>query len=264
MHTKEYYITNATFNNWIAIYFSNHHIDIANKKFNEFLNLNKIDLGDLKNIFSDRDRKLLLSHVNAMIFCLNNELDARTADNFTPNYHRRFVFDTPPPAYHADQNCMFLRKDFENLEIPEEIKHQGEKRIKEFLDFADQNKQIFIKDPERFKRLATTRFMLVNAFSEVSYPNSYVTDIKTSLQMMIFEALEIIATNLNVKNMRFAPISKGKKNEDPEVKEWFIKYKQPIYKKIEEELSEFISPSLAFNEEFLQSLKLRPCASCCK
>lgn len=260
---NNFYITNATFRCYIAKYFSEKISDFSYEQFENFLTSEDISEKNFHEIFSGQDIKTLIAYTTAIVFCSKNTLDESVSSNFSDKKFRPYVFKTPPPAYHSNKECDFLYKNFHNLEIPVEIETRGVEAVKNFLEFADENKRLYNDDPEKFKMLATTRFLLANAFNDVNFVNSNTYNLPLDLKGMITQAIEETTRSEYISRFKYAPIYVGLKNTRREVREWFTRYKNPIYIKIEEELGNYLTSDLSFNEPFLKSLGLRACSSCC-
>lgn len=262
---QNYYVTLATFKLYVNANISINIIDesIQNEaleKFNAFLNTENIsqEIFQILNTIEISSLKKLLA---CLIFCNKKNLDEFSAIDLQQT-HRPYVFKTPPPAYHKNIECEFLKRNFKNLEIPVEIQESDRLTQQRFIEFADQNKALFNEDPEMFKTFATTRFLLKNAFNDINYQNSNSSNLKNSLLSLIKLAIEEALQDQQIYKVKFAPYFKGKRNNNPAVAKWFRVHKEPLYKKIEEELILFSKNNIVLNEGFLKGLGLRACSAC--
>ena len=65
------------------------------------------------------------------------------------NYQYLFG-ESKKPKYHRNQFCEFMTSNFENFEIPEEIKNKGIGEIERFKKFALENKNLYHEDEQKF------------------------------------------------------------------------------------------------------------------
>jgi hypothetical protein len=72
----------------------------------------------------------------------------------------RYVFPDSSPAFHLSSDCSCLHSDYENIEIPAQIRVRGTKDCEEFRAWAIENKREYDTNRERFLLRLCGRFKI--------------------------------------------------------------------------------------------------------
>lgn len=203
------------------------------------------------------------------------------------NDSKKYVFKEHQPAYHTDKNCNRLHSDFQNFELPQEIKERGDAEIERFRKWFIENKYL-LADPVKFVFRLEQAFKIKYNPKAISYENSgfaemqnySVAELETKIDAHIKEAGRYYYAE--EKNTRILKIfGKYSANgyldtnlignntgySDYEVKSFLLdyhrKYKLPLRKLLIEYYRIKFNPDLKFAENYMEVLGFKKC-ECCK
>lgn len=133
------------------------------------------DQQDLKDYFSIAEAQ----HLHSLALFLQQsedyliELTTKTNQSGKKSHDSSFVFVSGPPKFHKDGTCETLTKDFNNFEIPEEIKARGQASVADFREFASKNRRLLGEGKEDvFLNRLQRQFHLSSSIGKVSFVNS--------------------------------------------------------------------------------------------
>lgn len=226
----------------------------------------KVYKDDLSWIVSDIDYRYLF----AEILLLNNSNIIRAAKPKSRNSD--FVFDKGgPPKFHYRKDCEYARKKFEDFKIPEEIKGKGPDKVAEFKDFAQENKDLYYSDSERFWLKVEARFFLKTKPEKVEYANSGVREFSSlsllemveSIDGHVYSARKFLENNPKAKKYQLASNSalKGKELSE-EQKEWHYFFRKELRGMLKDYLQKREGEDFVLRKDFLESIGFESCQAC--
>lgn len=145
------------------------------------------------------------------------EKSALPAVNKAMPNHYLFTSASLAPSYHKSIDCKTLANDFENFEIPLEIREKGEGEVNRFRNFAKENRGILKNGKEYlFIQKLKDEFRLKCDINKISFHNSgkvevsrmSTPNIKENITRIIERLEEIRATEdgrLSLTKYMFAP-----------------------------------------------------------
>jgi hypothetical protein len=112
-----------------------------------------------------------------------------------------FTSSSSSPKYHKNSECRTLLNDFENFEIPAEIKDKGEEEIVKFRAFARENRGLLKNGNEYlFIQKLKEKFDLTSDINKISFNNSGKVDVLKMSTINIKEKISEIIKNLEEIN----------------------------------------------------------------
>lgn len=200
-----------------------------------------------------------------------NIISSHTRQNY------QYLFgENKKPKYHRDQFCEFLKSNFENFEIPEEIKDKGIGEIEKFKKFAIDNKSLYHEDEQKFLQKIESHFFLKNPIKKVNYTNTgieqfselTIDNMEQEIDLHLAKCQEFMNANPErtklIKDNTYAPLKSIKKrNLGGDVEEWHEIYKKNLRKMLSAYYAKLYNSKFAFNESFLSGLGFEGCRGCC-
>ena len=201
----------------------------------------------------------------------------------------RFVYEKKQPAYHLSLECPNLHSDFQNFEIPEEIREKGRDEILRFRNWFLQNSYLLEEKPDVFEMRLSMAFNVKINMKAINYSNSGVheiedlslVDIENKIDNLVKEAGRYYyASPENTKILK--KYSKrtflARRGEmlsdndtglsDDEVRKFLLDYEErfklPIMHYLKEYYRMKYNPDLSIDEKLLNFLNFRPCVACVK
>lgn len=194
--------------------------------------------------------------------------------------YSRWIYLGSQPAYHYDDKCSSLIMDYENYEIPVEIKHED---IPSYRKFFLENIILYRERRDIFFARVEMKFHTkINNVKEVHAENSgsqsltiIPTDRLQTLsninnlaeEMYLYKEqskhIKRIVSNagFNTKKALKQPCYYNDKEAYEVVKAW-DSYKQRLKDLIIQDLIYVISPKYRFDQSFLEKIGFRKCSKC--
>lgn len=202
--------------------------------------------------------------------------------------HFAFIHESKYWTYHSEKDCDRLISDFENYELPVEIKGKPEE-VKIFRDFYKAHSNEYDLDTdigwERFLVQIGAKLgkQFKNPPKKIEFSNSGVIDFENlslgDTELSINELLakmeayrnssEEIAKEINAKGFgsgRAKKTSDGKENHYKDIPEHPLYYWDKHKKQLKSLIRNYFriknNPDLNFDKEILDQLKFKPCSAC--
>ncbi len=198
------------------------------------------------------------------------------ANNATSN-HYLFTSASVAPSYHKSVDCKTLANDFENFEIPLEIRNKGNDEVNRFRNFAKENRGLLKNDREYlFIQKLKDEFRLKCDINKISFHNSgkvevskmSTPNIKENISQIIKRLEEIRATEDGMQSITkymFAPSTAARalrENENlNETDREVLEHKKNLLDLIIE-FNIQKSDGLNFSETLLQFYGFKKCGIC--
>lgn len=213
------------------------------------------------------------------IIKLYNDAEARL-EKYCTNKESRWIYFGSKPAYHHDQDCLSLKLDYENYEIPVEIPKE---EIQNYRAFFLENFDLFLERRDVFFRRAGEKFnIIIHNVKEVHEKNSgnqsltIITEDRDQILNKICDLTEEMHRYKNQsKNIKSIISNAGfntKKalkqpcycdNDDIHaVVETWHNYKEKLKDLIIQDLTTIISPDYKFDHNFLEEIGFKKCSKC--
>ncbi len=187
-----------------------------------------------------------------------------------------FVWEGGTPAFHSSIGCPVLTSNFLNLEIPPEIKKQGETSIERYRVFVKQNSKLLKENQSSFIDKLEARFLLINRPKSISYSNSGTSQIsnynleelKATIDELISSAQSFMSssesTRTIIKNQGYGThkVKKAKEKGHP-LHRWH-QYKVDLKRLLKEYYQIRFNPELRFERSLLEQVGFKPCQECFK
>jgi len=120
--------------------------------------------------FSEFEKKrLLAAHElfdNPDLFLTETYKPRNTEDTLT------MVYEGSSPSYHENVDCSRLRSDYENFEIPPEIKQRGAEKINEFREWFRGVEHLYKESPDIFVARLHARWKIITNVNAINIGNS--------------------------------------------------------------------------------------------
>lgn len=197
-----------------------------------------------------------------------------------------YVYEGKKPAYHKSFDCELLKSDYQNFEIPEEIKNKGKNEIIKFRKWFKHNEYLLDK-PDVFVMRLKLKFGIETNPNAISYTNSGSSEIKNYNLVEIEKMIDYLikkagryyyASNKNTTILRSyskitflayneKPIYDNKTGfEDKVIKEFLREYDKMFKKPLKKLLIEYyrlkLNPKIKLEGSLLDQLNFRPCSKC--
>lgn len=198
-----------------------------------------------------------------------------------------YVYEGQQPAYHKFSSCPRLQSDYQNFEIPSDIKERGPKVVQEFRDWFEGVKHLLGDKPDIFAARLKARWGIVTNPKAINRDNSGTTaienltikELESEINSLIREAGRFYHENDKNKEIlkRFSKLAgylASKKDiynndtnySDEEVKEllrfYDNEYKRPLKKNLIEYYRLKLNPEIEMEGYFLERLGFNPCGHC--
>lgn len=183
------------------------------------------------------------------------------------------------PSYHSDRMCSALTREYENYEIPVEVREQGAASVKKFRKFFHENIQLFQENRTDFYVKAKQEFHLKKVLTnrdmvEIKTPNSgrgAIQDFNIShLEHDLDEEIAKAEVYKNTSNIHRLTINMYGNLFNPEIndeeqKNILIKWSS-LKKEIKSKYITFSmiknNPDINLDGNFLDALGLNRCSYC--
>lgn len=198
-----------------------------------------------------------------------------------PNDSYSYIHPERVPSYHIDRQCTALTKEYENYEIPIEIREQGPKSVLNFRNFFFEKNNLFKEDREKFYLLAKQEFKLKKVLTdrdlvEIKAPNSgkgniqdfNISTLEADLDKSIIDAENYKNDNvsnrftINKYGNLYKPVVEDS-NEIIILRNW-SEYKKEIKRKYIIFSMLKNNPEINLDGNFLDALGLNKCSFCLK
>lgn len=196
------------------------------------------------------------------------------------------VYEAKHPSYHKLTDCSRLNSNYENYEIPKEIKDRGKEEVKEFRRWFETVKHLLEK-PDVFVMRLQARWGIVTNPNAINRDNSGTTEIEnltieeleSKIDLKIKEAGRFYYYSAKNKTIlhkfskysflafKMEPISNNDTEySDLEIKELLRVYDNEFKKPLKKMLIEYYrlkhNPEIKMEGEILEQLGFRPCGDC--
>lgn len=236
---------------------------------------------DLRDFVSSKEAQQLAA-LAAFLKKSEQELVALAAQSkpaLSNTKNNPFVFLSGSPKYHKDETCETLSKDFENFEIPEEIKMRGENEIQSFRDFAKSNRKLINDGREDvFLQRLKNQFRLRFPIDKVSFSNSGQTQtpqyegadlcqLSTSVKQAFDRLAELQESEEGAKALRshrYAPLRLLREKNLGPTERLVLERKRELIDFVTKYIVAKYKPTNGlFSQRMLQVYGFEPCAVCC-
>ncbi|MBM4942942.1 hypothetical protein HYO28_05605 [Vibrio parahaemolyticus] len=191
----------------------------------------------------------------------------------------RWVFLGGSPAYHINKDCIRLKSEYKNYDIPAQIPSE---RIEEYRKFFIENIEIFERNQEAFYANVELKFNVrINGVKKIQEKNSgneelenFVFKSPSQLLQQIHDHLETMKSfkSLNAVLIKRCGFNTHKVLENPTimrlseqqieiVKQWH-NYKADLKRLIVQHLTLKFNADFGFSGELLDSFGFRKCSEC--
>jgi len=203
----------------------------------------------------------------------------------------QYVFESGRSAYHKSLNCPKLHSDFQNFEIPKEIKDRGNEEVKKYrawfkdaaylLEEDDENKIEIFKERcrLRFNLDLPPDFIKMNNSGSFEIENLKLDELEDKIDCLLKESgmtyyrsekhTTILKrfSKLTFLASKPEPIYNNQTGySDKEVKEilreYAEKFKSPLIHLLREWYRVKLNPDLTFDGELLEKLSFVSCGTC--
>lgn len=257
--------------------------------------LRKLDLKKFEDLLGDvykKDIYFFSKREKSMLIGIRELL--KDPENFVVEFYNpvkvidtfKYIFEEQQPAYHVDSLCERLQSNFQNFELPEEIKAKGEEEIKDFRKWFKQNSYTLEKPDVFFMRLKA-RWGIETNPKAIEYINSGADDISNlnleELENKIDDLLRLAGKyyreNPDKQQLikRFGQLTflayingdiyKNDKGLNDESLKDFLRYydltfKQPVRELLIQYYRVLHNPEMTFEGFLLEKLNFKPCGLC--
>jgi len=238
---------------------------------------------NLADILSKPELKLLALYRDIL-----NNPEKITLDHYVKKEFKdskRYIYENINPSYHSSPDCERLSARFENYEVPAEIQERGNEEVDKFRAFFKENIRLFETNHDAFAFRAHALFKLQNAPRKVEYSNSGVEtffngssqELETLIDELLTRMYAFRTANVEhsaeIRKFGFAThkakaILKGDKatrkiNQPNSIIAQWHAYKIQLKQLLRDYFRARFNPDFAFDQNLLEQLGFRPCASCC-
>ncbi len=204
-----------------------------------------------------------------------------------PTDSYKYVYEGKSPAYHNDSNCDRLNADWENYEIPSDIRDRGPDAVLEFREWFETVAHLIEDRPDAFVMRLQARWGIVTNVNAISRGNSghleldniTIKDLESRIDNLIKSAGRFYYRSAKTKAVlrqfsKYAflgdqdePIKNNRTGSpDHEVKELLRYYNNHFKKPLKKDLIEYyrlkLNPNIQMEGYFLENLGFKPCGSC--
>lgn len=209
------------------------------------------------------------------------QLASRSKSPASSTQSSSLIFVSGPPKYHKDATCDTLTRDFENFEIPEQIRVRGKDAVEAFRNFAKANRKLLNEGKEDVFILRLKRqFNLTSDIGKISFSNSGKTMVQKDdstidlgqLVINIRQAVDQMETlrateegTKALESYKYAPASKLLRSNDlAPYERQVLEYKRDLLALVTEYVirKHNINGSV-FSQRLLEVYGFTPCGVCC-
>jgi hypothetical protein len=206
---------------------------------------------------------------------------------FEPEDTYTMVYEGQKPAYHKSAECEFLHSDYENFEIPDEIRTEGKDKVIEFRLWFEGVRHLLEDKPDAFVARLQARWGLLTNVNAILRGNSGAIDIENitigALENRIDQRLRNAAKFYYKSEMtqtvlrrlsqftflayRDDPIGINRTGYDDDKVKRLLKYydrtfKLPLKKDLVEYYRLKLNPKIEMEGTYLKNLGFKPCGHC--
>ncbi|MHA1692181.1 MAG: hypothetical protein ACTSU7_11185 [Candidatus Heimdallarchaeaceae archaeon] len=206
---------------------------------------------------------------------------------FEPLDTYTLVYEGRRPAYHNQLDCPSLSSDYENFEIPEEIREEGKTKVIEFRMWFESVRHLLEDRPDAFVARLQARWGIHTNVNAISRGNSGFLEMENitieDLECRIDERIKSAARFYYKSEMTQAvlrrlsqytflaykdePISINHTGYDDETTKMLLKYydkefKLPLKKDLIEYYRLTLNPEVEMQGTYLKNLGFKPCGHC--
>jgi hypothetical protein len=200
----------------------------------------------------------------------------------------KYVFGSGNRSFHLSPNCNRLLSDYQNILIPDDIVKRGLKV--EFIEWCEENKEIYLKYPDQFKfrlknkfKLELDPFITKDNSGYEEYNNYSPEEIEKVIHQTIFKTSKFInrssinhevislfgLQSFNYKNPEKIDcdllINRINKTEVIEIlKDFELNYKKPLLELFKIQFRIKNNRDLKFDKNILTTLGFKQCGNCLK
>ena len=188
---------------------------------------------------------------------------------------KNHVYKWLPPAYHFSSSCERLRSDYQNFEIPPEIKDKGDSEIAKFREFFSEHRSL-LKDGEgKFLDKLEAVFFLKNRPISIFANNSgsLATDnidlehLENTIDLLLHDAEKFRnkdeVTKLKIRNLGYGTHKQKEAKEKGTILYiWHHEYKQELKNLLTHYFRVKFNPDLVFSGLLLDTLGFKRCGHC--
>ena len=208
---------------------------------------------------------------------------------YKPTDTYKYVYEGKRPAYHNDSNCERLNSDWENYEIPSDIRDRGEGAVIEFREWFETVAHLIKDKPDAFVMRLQARWGILTNVNAISRGNSghfemenlTIQKLEARIDSRIRDAGRFYYRSEKTKAVlkqfsKYAflgyqddPIGNNRTGvPDHEVKELLRYYNEQFKKPLKKDLVEYyrvrLNPEIKMEGYFLENLGFNSCGACCK
>jgi hypothetical protein len=208
---------------------------------------------------------------------------------YEPTDSFKYVYEGRRPAYHNDSTCERLNSDWENYEIPSDIRDKGRDVVLEFREWFETVAHLIEDRPDVFVMRLHARWGIqtnVNAISRgnsghLEVENLTIQNLGARIDRRIKAAGKYYYTSEKTKAVlrqfsKYAflgdkqdPINNNRTGfSDHDVKELLRYYNNQFKKPLKRDLVEYyrlkLNPEIQMEGYFLENLGFKSCGSCCR
>lgn len=276
---------------------------ITSSNFKKLVQASRIEVNDsitdvYREIYNTTDLSKILNHNEARrirkstLFLQESEarlLELEKLNKFKTTQSRqtasanKFIFESGAPKYHTSSSCETLTRDFDNFEIPEEIRLRGENEINAFKDFAKANRKLLGEGKEDiFLLRLQNQFNLKSRIDKVSFPNSgkidmpmqhghaHLSEIIAKIEVTIEILNSFTATEEGrhaIKKLMYAPqrILYDEEISLSDIERTLLETKRDLINLIlQYHTQKNMGGTTTFSASLLEFYGFKPCGICCK
>lgn len=198
-----------------------------------------------------------------------------------------FIYEGKTPRYHKDLNCPFLNANYENFEIPQEIKEKGPESVKEFRAWFKSVEHLFKTNKLAFIERLRLKYGIVTNIRSITKDNSGavimdnydIVELEADIDKLIkasgrFYYKSSKHTTILKQYSKFSFLGNSRKPlqnnhtgySDEEVKELLREYESTFKKPLKAMLMEYyklkLNPDIFMEGNLLEQLGLQACYNC--
>ncbi|MBT6012850.1 MAG: hypothetical protein HOG80_15880 [Candidatus Marinimicrobia bacterium] len=201
----------------------------------------------------------------------------------------KYVYEGMCPAYHNDPTCERLNSDWENYEIPSDIRDRGRDAVLEFREWFETVAHLIEDKPDAFVVRLQARWGILTNVNAISRGNSGHLEIENLTIQKLENRVEsriraagrfyYSSDKTKVVLKQFSKYAFLGYQDDPirnnrtgfpdhAVKELLRYYTEQFKKPLKRDLVEYyrikLNPKIKMEGYFLENLGFKPCGTCCR
>lgn len=188
----------------------------------------------------------------------------------------KFVYESSTPSYHANEKCSRLKSNFDNYEIPQEIRDKGEKECEKYIKWFSSNVHLLEQIDGRVKFLFLRKAMFelenddigdvheINSGS-TKVENTELNGIEKNIDDLIIRAIDFKRTPRNIDIIIDYGDDSNMILEDKSNQEILVEWHR-LKKAIKDSLIQYYmikyNPKLQFEDTLLEQVGFKKCTLC--